>query len=679
MSVDAGTIYSGVRVKLDALNRDVKSVQAEFDKIGGAVSGVNNTVKATSSSFLKLAGTFATGQLAAQGVSKAMGAVVDFTKEAITASIDAQETFSKYDTVFEGMGDQSEEAAQRFAKAFDLAGVTAKDMLSNTGNLLQGFGATKRESLEMAEAVNTLASDLASFTNYSGGAKGASEALTKALLGERESAKGLGIAILESDVQVELARKGQQGLTGEALKLAKAQATLEIITRQAKNSIGDYARTSDSASNTLKRAKESTLELKVALGTQLNPATTLAADLWERVASALADSINKSKELKDARNAEKEGNQTLDQRILLLQEEIRVGDEVLKQFNMTRESAKLSDNDIVKSALEQINLAELRLNKTKEYNNALKAQREEGAKGTSAAAKARMEQVKLEQEAADRVAEQIKGRKEAQEEYDSALNKTSYSLSKNLITEEEANKANLDAARNYIDALYKLGYASESEIGTIGYNALQSIIEKYPELIALTKEAKYETESFGLGFEELAKIQQEFVQTGIDGFNSVFYAMAEAIATGEDVWGAFAKSGLNAIASIIEAIGGQLAAQAALSIASAWSTGGFSLTGAGPALAGSAAAYTTAGLIRGWAGTFETGGIVPGTSYSGDNMLASVNSGEMILNQQQQARLWNELSGLRNGANSGNITVVSVLDGKKVSRSVTRRQRTNNA
>ena len=239
MSVDAGTIYSGVRVKLDALNRDVKAVQAEFDKIGGAV-GVNNTVKSTSSSFLKLAGTFATGQLAAQGLSKAMGAVVDFTKEAITASIDAQETFGKYDEVFEGMGEQSEEAAQRFAKAFGLAGVTAKDMLSNTGNLLQGFGATKRESLEMAEAVNTLASDLASFTNYSGGAKGASEALTKALLGERESAKGLGIAILESDVQVELARKGQQGLTGEALKLAKAQATLEIITRQAKNSIGDY-------------------------------------------------------------------------------------------------------------------------------------------------------------------------------------------------------------------------------------------------------------------------------------------------------------------------------------------------------------------------------------------------------------------------------------------------------
>lgn len=676
MSVDAGTIYSGVRVKLDALNRDVKAVQAEFDKIGGAVSGANNTVKATSSSFLKLAGTFATGQLAAQGLSKAMGAVVDFTKEAITASIDAQETFSKYDVVFEGMGEQSEEAAQRFAKAFDLAGVTAKDMLSNTGNLLQGFGATKKESLEMSEAVNTLASDLASFTNYSGGAKGASEALTKALLGERESAKGLGIAILESDVQVELARKGQQGLTGEALKLAKAQATLEIITRQAKNSIGDYSRTSDSASNTLKRAKESTLELKVALGTQLNPATTLAADLWDRVASALADTINKQNELRGAQKAIADGSADTAQRIFVLQEKNKKIEENILFTQRTRAQIgdAMADRQIRAMTLE------------KAGNNALieTLVRQKSLEDATEKARAKnnekeQERLKKESEANEKALDRDRKRQDALEEYNSALDKTSYSLSKNLITEEEANKANLDAATNYIDALYKLGYASESEIGTIGYNALQSLIEKYPELIALTKEAKYETESFGLGFEELARIQQEFVKTGIDGFNSVFYAMAEAIATGEDVWGAFAKSGLNAIASIIEAIGGQLAAQAALSIASAWSTGGFSLTGAGPALAGSAAAYTTAGLIRGWAGSFETGGIVPGTSYTGDNMLASVNSGEMILNQQQQARLWNELSGLRNGGNGGNITVVSVLDGKKVSRSVTRRQRTNNA
>lgn len=37
---------------------------------------------------------------------------------------------------------------------------------------------------------------------------------------------------------------------------------------------------------------------------------------------------------------------------------------------------------------------------------------------------------------------------------------------------------------------------------------------------------------------------------------------------------------------------------------------------------------------------FEQGGIVGGTSYTGDKMLAKVNSGEMILNREQQANLW---------------------------------------
>ena len=38
--------------------------------------------------------------------------------------------------------------------------------------------------------------------------------------------------------------------------------------------------------------------------------------------------------------------------------------------------------------------------------------------------------------------------------------------------------------------------------------------------------------------------------------------------------------------------------------------------------------------------TFERGGIVPGTSYTGDKVIARVNSREMILTQQQQANLF---------------------------------------
>lgn len=45
---------------------------------------------------------------------------------------------------------------------------------------------------------------------------------------------------------------------------------------------------------------------------------------------------------------------------------------------------------------------------------------------------------------------------------------------------------------------------------------------------------------------------------------------------------------------------------------------------------------------------FETGGIIGGSSFTGDNILARVNSGEMILNQTQQANLFGMLNGKSN-------------------------------
>jgi hypothetical protein len=49
------------------------------------------------------------------------------------------------------------------------------------------------------------------------------------------------------------------------------------------------------------------------------------------------------------------------------------------------------------------------------------------------------------------------------------------------------------------------------------------------------------------------------------------------------------------------------------------------------------------------AGKFETGGIVGGTSYSGDNMVAHVNSREMILPMDAQKNLFDALTGSDNG------------------------------
>ena len=65
------------------------------------------------------------------------------------------------------------------------------------------------------------------------------------------------------------------------------------------------------------------------------------------------------------------------------------------------------------------------------------------------------------------------------------------------------------------------------------------------------------------------------------------------------------------------------------------------------------ALITSAALIP----TFADGGIIGGSKYIGDQNLARVNSGEMIINGSQQKRLWDAISNnkLQSGSSGGEV------------------------
>lgn len=54
---------------------------------------------------------------------------------------------------------------------------------------------------------------------------------------------------------------------------------------------------------------------------------------------------------------------------------------------------------------------------------------------------------------------------------------------------------------------------------------------------------------------------------------------------------------------------------------------------------------------------FERGGIVSGSSYYGDKILARVNSGELIANEAQQRRIWQEMNTARGAATATSVSV----------------------
>ena len=182
-------------------------------------------------------------------IGKAVSGVTGFIKENIKAASDSNETYSKFNTVFKEVGSSANKMANELSDSFGLSSTKARQLLGDTGDMLSGFGFASESALELSGEVQKLAVDLASFTNYSGGAEGASEALTKGLLGEREMMKSLGIAISEELLKEELVAQGKDKLTGMALKQAKAEATLKLAMDQSKNALGDYARTSDQYAN----------------------------------------------------------------------------------------------------------------------------------------------------------------------------------------------------------------------------------------------------------------------------------------------------------------------------------------------------------------------------------------------------------------------------------------------
>lgn len=190
----------------------------------------------------------------------------------IKAASDAEESASKFETVFKDMSSAASKSAADLSRSFGLSRTESKKLLGDTGDLLTGFGFTQEAALKMSNEVNRLAVDLASFTNVQGGAKTASAALTKALLGERESIKSLGISILEEDVK---ARVKQLVLVDKmkfaSLRQAKAFATLQLATEQSGNAIGDFARTQNSAANLTRIAAAAGQDLKETFGKVLLP------------------------------------------------------------------------------------------------------------------------------------------------------------------------------------------------------------------------------------------------------------------------------------------------------------------------------------------------------------------------------------------------------------------------
>ena len=218
----------------------------------------------------------------------AVSKIVAFGNESIRVFSDLKEETQKFGVVFSGMGKQAEKVVKELQESYGQSELSARRSLALTGDLLTGFGFDRKTALDMSEQVAKLGADIASFSNYAGGAEGAVAALTKGLLGETESMKMLGIAIRQDSDEFKNMVANIRTSTGASEAQAKAQAVLKLAYAQSGNAIGDFKRNMDSIANQSRVFGNSMLDLKSAVGgflDELFHIAPLVGSLGEKVRS----------------------------------------------------------------------------------------------------------------------------------------------------------------------------------------------------------------------------------------------------------------------------------------------------------------------------------------------------------------------------------------------------------
>lgn len=646
MAQKIGDFYWEIDADTSKFDRGAKKTEKDVTGLGKSFTGLGKIV------------TTAFVATAVLGIAKV-------SKQLILAASDAEETQNKFNVVFSSISDSAEDAAANLSENFGLSSNAARTLLSDTGDLLTGFGFTQESALNLSDQVNQLAVDLASFTNFSGGAEGASQALTKALLGERESVKALGISILETDVQAKVLELSQQGLTFETERQAKAFATLKIAQDQSKNAIGDFARSSDSFANQQRIATAAVDDLKSALGVGLLPIATDTVRAFGNMTAALADFIEERNKLA----AEKSNFELAAQG---RGDAIKAYNDQLNLINRVKDARENDRVELMKLAREY----DFNIRKLDEWimlqENDLKVKKRNAdfqqsvIDGREAEAAAIQEEIDAEEDRLSAVQEYIAF---IEGEYSG----TSQAKLEQLQEELSLIEANIDSyggLREEQEILIELKKAQieqlEEELG-IREEVSNTIEEGVRRRMALREEERNLDELTADALEErnqrIAESEELLYQQRLAAATSFFGGFSSLLAI------AGKESRAAAVASKVLS-----AAEAGINTGVAFTK---TLADGGPYPLNliNAAGILAAGLAQQIQiaqtpiPSFEVGGIVPGTSFTGDNVRANVNSGEMILTRNDQENLLKQIRTGNTGAQSivlqlpDNTSVKWVVDG----------------
>lgn len=254
---------AGDRVVIE-LTLDASGAVTGGRRVEGALDRVGNSGKRAESG-LSAVGNAIKGFIVAQ----AAASLLTYTKRLFDLGTAAQETASKFQTVFGPAAAGLDARLQEFANTMGLTQAQARETAATLGAMAQGFGLTQGASAGFSEEVLRLAGDLSSFNNIP--VAEALAAIQSGLTGEQEPLRRFGI--LMNDAAVKTRALTMTGKTSEAqlTEQDKALARLALISEKAGVAIGDLERTQDSEANTARRMTAAAGDQEQAFAQKLLP------------------------------------------------------------------------------------------------------------------------------------------------------------------------------------------------------------------------------------------------------------------------------------------------------------------------------------------------------------------------------------------------------------------------
>jgi len=209
-----------IDVLADKARNSIKGFRKELD---GAAASTKSMAKSSSGSFDFVKGN--AGKMAAgAGV-----ALLAFADDILHAGVQLEALKAKAKVVFgESLG-VVQDWADANAAAMGLTADAAVGAGAAIGDLLIPMGFSRDVAADMSTKLLDLGGALSAWSGGTVSATEVTQIFTKAMLGERDGLKALGISITEAEVSSVLASKGQAQLTGATLAQAKALAVQELI------------------------------------------------------------------------------------------------------------------------------------------------------------------------------------------------------------------------------------------------------------------------------------------------------------------------------------------------------------------------------------------------------------------------------------------------------------------